>query len=115
MSGLIERQARTSQSGRTVVGVSLERLLNDSESPVRQFFRRRLPDLSGFRERWREVGEPSYVPWRAQMPWDLLLDYDNGYGIKKVAFYISRVPALIVWNVDDLLVRNGTDPMNGAT
>jgi hypothetical protein len=32
----------------------------------------------------------------------------TGYGIEKVAFYISRVPALIVWNVDDLLVRCGS-------
>lgn len=46
--------------------------------------------------------------WLYQAIAYVLLDYDNAYGIEKVAFYISRVPALIVWNVDDLLVRCGS-------
>lgn len=44
----------------------------------------------------------------------LLLDYENQYRIDSLGFYLSRIPALIVWPADEAIaaMSNGLETVN---
>jgi hypothetical protein len=58
--------------------------------------------VTGKFERW----------WTYQLVGYVLLDYDDHYGIDQVGFYFARHPALIVWDLPELLAELAGGPVD---